>query len=165
MRGQRQKQQSRGSHKAKSDFDFTISRDKWDSLSPKEQELLRDIGAVPEHKRVHCTAAKIPDILAPKPYTLGIKLKCVLCGTIEYKAFSMIEAKGLDGTPVLIPSQLTTAFYPYSDKFEERKMSSCPMCPVVLQKLSKEKIIQKTLICASTTSTWRLERYAGNDTP
>jgi hypothetical protein len=155
MRGQQEK----GNKSSKEeDFNFSISWKKWQSLSSKEQFLLKEIGVTLESRKAQRTKDKgIPYILAPKPYTLGIEIKCVLCNSIHYQAFKMIQVVAKDGTPVLIPSQIDPGFYPFSDKYEKRKVSCCSNCPVVLKELPKEVIIHKTLVCASTTETWRIE--------
>ena len=144
--------------------EVTISWEKWECLTVKEKELLKALGLKPTGKRkVKGKKAKIATVLVLKPYTLGIKITCVICGSVTYRAFKMIQAVDKNNIPVLVPSEIESALYQYADKYEDRKTSSCSQCAIRLAALPKQEIIRRTTVCASCVETWRIEKYAGNN--
>lgn len=83
-----------------------------------------------------------PDVLAPKPYTLGTTHHCRLCkatwqDAIRFELFIRPYKK-----PALQADPFATPLYQDADKFNVAYPNTCPFCARRLAKLPKPVIIQ-----------------------
>jgi len=110
------------------------------TLKPEELEILKRLGLEVKIDKKPKSPPCNPKVV--KPYTLEVKVTCLLCGekfSLYYKMESL--------TKFCLKSKTVEKPEGEVNKTETRKWKCCENCAVNLAKLEKEELVKKLIWC------------------
>lgn len=118
----------------------TVSKEKWDTLTPAQQEMMSNLGITPKTP----ARPKTPKVFELVEYYLKVKIYCQLCRatTIEYYHMNLLKK---NNTNPFLHGDLIDFAPEQEYKLAVYVRPTCRQCYAELSKWSRDKLVRKVI--------------------